>query len=114
MRPGETTPAHGNPYASVLAFNSQAVAAGEVVTTELDPQSPLNGRGSGQGPAPSVFNMRVPTCATVGPQALHTLRNKSTVPLHYYRIEFKRIDGDDFPSHWRQWYPWMQYMKNRH
>jgi hypothetical protein len=114
VRPGETTPAHGNPYASVLAFNSQVVAAGEVVTTELDPQSPLNGQGSGQGPAPSVFNMTVPTCATLAPQALHTIRNNSTVPLHYYRIEFKRIDGDDFPSHWRQWYPWMQYMKSLH
>jgi hypothetical protein len=48
----------------------------------------------------------------VAPHSPHTIRNNGTVPLHYYRIEFKRIDGDDFPSHWRDWYPWMQYMKN--
>jgi hypothetical protein len=37
----------------------------------------------------------------------HTIRNNGTVPLHHYRIEFKRIDGDNFRSHWREWYPWM-------
>ena len=68
--------------------------------------------GAGQGPAPSVFNMKVPTCTTVAPQAPHTIRNNSAIPLHYYRIEFKRVDGNDFPSHWREWYPWMKYMKN--
>jgi hypothetical protein len=32
--------------------------------------------------------------------------------LHYYRIEFKRLDGDGLQSHWQEWYPWMKYMKN--
>ena len=112
VRPGETTPAHGNPYASVLAFNTVAVDEREIVDTKLDPKSPLNAFGAGQGPAPSVFNMSVPTCTTVAPQALHAIRNRSPIPLHYYRIEFKRVDGDDFPSHWREWYPWMKYMKD--
>jgi hypothetical protein len=112
VRPGETTPAHGNPYASVLAFNTVAVDEREIVNTMLDPKSPLIGQGAEHGPAPSVFNMRVPTCATVPPQAPHTVRNNSTIPLHYYRIEFKRVDGDDFQSHWREWYPWIKYMKN--
>ena len=40
--------------------------------------------------------MSVPTCTTVPPQAPHTIRNSSALPLHYYRIEFKRVDGDDF------------------
>lgn len=112
IRPGETTPTHGNPYASVLAFNTVAVDGGEIVDTKLDAKSPLNGIEAGQGPAPSVFNMSVPTCTTNAPQAPHTIQNLSSIPLHYYRIEFKRVDGDDFPSHWREWYPWMQYMKN--
>ena len=34
------------------------------------------------------------------------------MPLHYYRIEFKRVDGEGFASHWQEWYPWMKYMKN--
>jgi hypothetical protein len=49
--------------------------------------------------------MSVPTCTTVSPPAPHTIRNSSPIPWHYYRIEFKRVDGDDFLSHWREWYP---------
>jgi len=112
VRPGETTPMHGDPYASVLAFNNAVVGEGEIVDTKLDPKSALNGHKPGRAPAPSVMNMSAPTCMTVAPEAPHTIRNNSTVPLHYYRIEFKRVDGDDFRTHWREWYPWMKYMKD--
>jgi hypothetical protein len=102
VRPSEITPTHGNPYPSVLAFNTAAVDQREIFDTKL----------AGEGPAPSVFNMTAPTCATVAPRPPHTMRNNGVVPLHYYRIEFKRVDGDEFASHWREWYPWMQYMQN--
>ncbi|HEY1462658.1 MAG TPA: hypothetical protein VGF44_04500 [Terriglobales bacterium] len=115
VRPGETTPGHENPYASVLAFNT-VIDSQDIVDTKLDAKSAANDRAHDPAPghalAPSVFNMTVPTCMTVAPQSPHTIRNDGAIPLHYYRIEFKRIDGDDFPSHWREWYPWMQYMKN--
>jgi mannose-6-phosphate isomerase-like protein (cupin superfamily) len=104
VRPGETTRPHSNPYAAVLAFN-----------TIVDEQSIVDAHGPapGHAPAPSVFDMKVPTCTTVAAQKVaHTIRNNSAIPLHYYRIEFKRVDGDDFASHWRDWYPWMKYMKN--
>jgi len=112
VRPGETTPMHGHPYPSVLAFDAVAIDPREVVDTKLDPRSPLNGQGAGQAPAPSAFDMKAPTCTTMNSQAPHTIRNNSDTPLHYYRIEFKRVDGDQFPSHWREWYPWMKYMQN--
>jgi hypothetical protein len=111
VRPGETTPMHGHPYASVLAFNT-VIDSREVSDVKLDPNSPLNGQGAGQGPAPSVFDMTSPMCTTMEPQAPHSIRNKSDTPLHYYRIEFKRVDGDAFRTHWQEWYPWMKYMKN--
>jgi hypothetical protein len=111
VRPGETTPTHGHPYASVLAFDTVPDPR-KIVDAKLDPNSPLNRQGAGQGPAPSVFNMTAPTCTTVGPQAPHSILNKGDVPLHYYRIEFKRVDGDGLRSHWQEWYPWMKYMKN--
>ena len=103
IRPGETTPAHSNPYASVLAFS-----------TVVDEQSIIDAHSPapGHAPAPTVFDMKVPTCTTLAPEPPHTIRNNGAVPLHYYRIEFKRVDGDDFQSHWREWYPWMKYMKN--
>lgn len=47
VRSGETTHAHGNPCASVLAFNTVAVDERESVHTKLDPKSPLNGQGRG-------------------------------------------------------------------
>jgi hypothetical protein len=56
--------------------------------------------------------MTAPTCTTMGPQAPHSIQNKSDVPVHYYRIEFKRVDGEGLGEHWREWYPWMKYMKN--
>ena len=112
VRPGETTPMHGHPYAAVLAFNAVLPDPSEIADTKLAPDSPLNGQGAGHAPPPSVFNMKVPTCTTMSPQAPHAIRNNGAVPLHYYRIEFKRVDGDAFQSHWREWYPWMKYMKN--
>jgi mannose-6-phosphate isomerase-like protein (cupin superfamily) len=110
VRPGETTPMHGHPYASVLAFNAVTADANKIVDAKLVPDSPFNGQGAGYGPPPRVFNMKVPTCMTVAPQAPHAITNNDIVPLHYYRIEFKRVDGDAFQSHWRDWYPWMKYM----
>ena len=109
VRPGETTPMHGHPYASVLAFDT---VPAEIVDRKLDPESSLNGQGAGHGPAPSVLNMTVPTCSTLGPQAPHSIEIAGGVPLHYYRIEFKRVDGEEFGSRWQEWYPWMKYMKN--
>lgn len=112
VRPGETTSMHGHPYPSVLAFDAGEADARDITETKLDPDSPLNGRGAGHGPAPSVFAMTAPTCATVGPQAPHAIRNQGDVPLHYYRIEFKRVDGEALSAHWQEWYPWMKYMRN--
>jgi hypothetical protein len=32
------------------------------------------------------------------------------VPLHYYQVDYKRIDGDGLTANWKKWYPWMVYM----
>ena len=111
VRPGETTPMHGHPYPSVLTFDSISGDPSLVTETRLDPQSPLNGQGAGYGPPPTVFNMKVPTCETMAPEAPHTIHNGGAVPLHYYRVDFLRIDGADYAANWRKWYPWMAYMK---
>jgi hypothetical protein len=29
------------------------------------------------------------------------------VPVHFYRLEFRRLDTDGLPGHWKQWYAWM-------
>ena len=58
VRPGETTPTHGHPYASVLAFDTDPRSAAKSVDTKLSIRTaPLNGQGAGHGLAPSIFNM---------------------------------------------------------
>jgi hypothetical protein len=46
VRPGETTPIHGHPYPSVLAFNSIIGNPADVTDQKLDAASPLNGQGA--------------------------------------------------------------------
>jgi hypothetical protein len=97
IRPGETETMNGNPYPSVLAMDSipDPGVAKDLVAAQ----------GMGQGAAPRDF--AYPTCATTGPEAPHAFHNAGSVPVHFYRIEFKRIDGDDLKTNWRVWYPWM-------
>jgi hypothetical protein len=95
----------------VLAYNSISGNADKITEQFLDPASRLNGQGAGHGKPPSVHNLKTPTCSTMAPQAPHKVRNSSDVPLHYYRIEYKRIDGEALTDNWRKWYPWMQHMQ---
>jgi hypothetical protein len=97
IRPGETRRAAAIPYPAVLASDSAGIA--------LSP-----GKGTGESPALTGF----PTlkCATTSGSAAEVTRNTGAVPIHYYRIEFKRIDGDGIKDHWREWYPWMATLKD--
>jgi hypothetical protein len=98
IRPGETTPRHVHPYAAVLAFNAATPVSDA-------------GEGAGRAPPPAVLEMKLPLCATSAQQAAHAIHNGGTAPAHYYRIEFKRVDGEAYRTNWRRWYPWMQYMQ---
>jgi hypothetical protein len=93
---------HGHPYASVFARDS---VSGRAKDEHLAPDSPLNGQNQGRGGPPS--NASFPTCSTMGPQAPHRPENVDTIPIHFYRIEFKRIDGEAFRTNWAKWYPYM-------
>jgi hypothetical protein len=96
VRPGETENVHTDPYPLVIARD--AVAPTKLKDTAPPPVV-------GQGPAPK--GMEFPTCTTMGPQAAHAITNNDTFPLHYYRIEFKRIDGKAYETNWKTGYPWM-------
>src|ERR1700674_3723089 len=101
--PGVHSNMHGHPWPSVLASDSSTPMG--IVNVTLDPDSPLNGQGGGHAPPPQ--GMQYPTCSTLGPQAPHAVTNNDTFPLHFYRLEFKRIDGDGIKTNWKTWYPWM-------
>jgi hypothetical protein len=111
VRPGETTPMHGTPYPHVMAFNSIDLNSPDITDKKMDPSSPFNGQGAGQGHAPTTQHLTEPTCTTMAARAPHAIHNGGTVPLHYYEIDYKRIDGDGLTANWKKWYPWMQYMQ---
>jgi hypothetical protein len=103
LRPGETETMEGNPYPSIVA--EDAIPGSKLEDKPLDPNHANNPDDVGRVPSPAGFD--VPTCFVYGPQTPHALHNTGAVPVHYYRIDFKRIDGDGIKTHWREWYPWM-------
>jgi len=116
--PGETERLHGHPYPSVFAYDNlifKPAASGHlrkygVSDRKLDPDSLHNGQDANVGEPPP--GMDTPGCATMGPLAPHQIHDGGALPLHFYRIEFKRIDGDGLRTHWRDWYPWMALLKD--
>lgn len=98
------SPAHGatrvHPaYPAVLAFDTNsAFGAVDAVI------------GSAAGRSAPPTGMSMPRCMTIDAGNPVPLRNAGTVPLHYYRLDFKRIEGADLKDHWREWYPWMSRM----
>jgi hypothetical protein len=99
IRPGETRRAAPNPYPSVIAMDA--------ADTQLPP-------GKGQQQSPPLAGFETLKCATTNGNAAEVTRNTGKVPIHYYRIEFKRIDGDGIKEHWREWYPWMAALKDEY
>jgi hypothetical protein len=108
VRPGESENLHADLYPSVLAFDTVSVPP-NIRMRYLDPASPRNGQDRTESTAPAGLSF--PTCATTGPQDPYALTNQGTTLIHFYRIEFKRIDGDGLRTHWAEWYPWMQRYK---
>ena len=100
-RPGEEGDAlHGHAYPSVFAIDAP-FGKFEDVHIQKDLSSEEQGHG---GPPPG---MSFPLCATMAPQSPHRPHDVDTVPIHFYRLEFKRVDGAGIKDHWREWYPWM-------
>jgi len=80
----------------VLAFDT--VAAFNAVNAALD---------SRPGRSPPPAGMVTPRCITLGANQMAAITNRSASTLHFYRIDFKRIDGAELHDHWREWYPFM-------
>jgi hypothetical protein len=94
--PGETEKMNADPYPTVLAFDAALPA---------DVQAKLEDSYAVRGTAPP--GKQYPTCATAAPQAPHQLTNRGDFPLHFYGIEYKRIEGYGLQEHWKEWHPWL-------
>jgi hypothetical protein len=93
---------HGHPYPSVFATDGAGFEPVVVATNEpLDPASG-NPRGAvGRAPAGSAY----PSCYAAKSEAPHRVTVTGAVPNHFYRLHFKRVDGENIRTRWREWYP---------
>lgn len=102
IRPGETENMHGHPYPSVYADDGGFSPAGanyQNRSIEKDFTVPW-------GKLTSPFDAGAfPICFSAIPEPPHQVSVKSGPPQHFYRIHFKRVDGDDVKTNWRTWYP---------
>lgn len=105
---------HGHPFTSVFAHDSTTgphnpdapAVAKDQVDPHLDPSSSYNNMGGDTAPAPA--GMKWPTCTPAAAQAPHQGPfNTGLAPNHFYRLEFLRVEGNDFQTNWKEWYPEM-------
>lgn len=89
-------------YPSILAVDTQRA---------FEALDAVVGSGAGRSLPPSGLSM--PRCITLDVGASLAFRNTGAAPVHYYRIEFKRIEGDALKDDWREWYPFMVTMQKR-
>lgn len=99
IRPGETRRAPANPLPAVIAYDA------------ADTPVPV-AKGGHTSPPLNAFDTL--KCSTTGASPAEVTRNTGNVPIHYYRIEFKRIDGEGLKTHWQEWYPWMTTLKQEY
>jgi hypothetical protein len=93
VQPGETENMHGHKYPSVFMMDAPQP---HIVNKNLDDGDGLQ---PGNRPPPLPRNdagtVAYPTCrAMTTPQSPHQITNNDTFPQHFYRMEFKKIDGD--------------------
>jgi hypothetical protein len=93
VQPGETENMHGHKYPSVFMMDAPQPR------TQNKNLEEGGGPQPGNRPAPPPRNEggpgAYPTCrAMTTPQSPHQVTNADTFPQHFYRMEFKKIDGD--------------------
>jgi hypothetical protein len=85
IQPGEQEKLHGHQYPSVFAMDAIQPRGEDV--KEDGSVSAARDRFNTTGPYPFAFRM--------GPQAPHGFHNLDTIPQHFYRLQFKKVDGND-------------------
>ena len=102
IRPGETENMHGHPYPSVYADDGGFSPAGAMYKN----QSIVADFTVPWGKLTSPFDAGVyPICFSAIPEPPHQVSVNAGPPQHFYRVHFKRVDGDDVRTRWRSWYP---------
>jgi len=101
-RPGEPSLTAPVPYASVLAVDAEWPA---VLDAPRDPVASARELTGNRVQPPD--HRPYPWCQTRSAQAAHALRVLGDFPLHYYRVDYKRVDGANYAGHWKELHPWI-------
>jgi hypothetical protein len=102
IRPGETENMHGHPYPSVYADDGGFSPAG----ASYKNRSMVKDFTVPWGKLTSPFDAGIyPICFSAIPEPPHQVSVNAGPPQHFYRVHFKRVDGDDVKTRWRSWYP---------
>jgi hypothetical protein len=89
VQPGETENMHGHIWPSVFAFDAvQPKGTNRIIDSDTQPH----------GREFEDADWYTPQCRTLGPQAPHQIADLDVFPQHFYRIEFKQMDGKSIKS----------------
>jgi len=96
VQPGETEPMHGHMYPSVFAYDAVQPKLKNHILEGVDSTDPPVRRYEDS-------NWSQPECRTMPIQAPHQVTILDSFPQHFYRLEFKMIDGKGIETHWGQY-----------
>ena len=102
IRPGETENMHGHPYRSIFADDGGFGPLGADYGNATLRASAGPPWGEMSAPPPGAD---FPICFSATPELPHRVSVRGGPPQHFYRVHFKRIDGEDVSTRWREWYP---------
>lgn len=94
VQPGETEPMHGHMYPSVFAYDA--------VQPKLKNHI-LDGTDAVVDRRYEDADWDQPQCRTMPIQAPHQVTILEPFPQHFYRLEFKKMDGKKIETDWSQY-----------
>jgi len=90
VQPGQTEPLHWHMYPSVFAINGVQAALTDH-TADSTNKRPRQYEDA---------DWSQPQCRTMPVQAPHQVTNSDSFPVHFYRLEFKKMDGKNIETDW--------------
>jgi hypothetical protein len=90
VQPGQTEPLHWHMYPSVFAFNGVVAALNDHTNDATTARARLY----------EDADWSQPKCTTMPVQAPHQVSDTDTFPVHFYRLEFKKMEGKTIETDW--------------
>jgi hypothetical protein len=93
VQPGQTESLHWHMYPSVFAFNGELPALTDN-TADSTTKRPRQYQDA---------DWSQPQCRTMPVQPPHQVTDVDSFPVHFYRLEFKQMDGKSIETNWAQY-----------